>query len=258
MRRKLRTLVYEGKVARFNTAAFKDIFTERRIGQSLSITEYTDYLSDKLFVSQDTIKSWRSGINGPADIEKVNELASVLNVNIEKLLVEEKTMEIEKNTIIDTKMTDREKESLSKVYQVFYDFMTSYKNSDGFMCISDSEKYPIDEAYRKYEMLEETLKREYVFLKRTIYDALMEFVAEIMIDIFAGVDFEFEQRVYWNELTPEEKVEYEKAKSENYDIYTDYLVENGLGDPENEYGCNWVYNMEFRKLYEIINPFVEN
>lgn len=93
--------------------------------------ELFDMIADKTNVSCEAVKQWYGSYNGPADIEIVKGIASVLGIEFKKLIVareQEIKMEIHKE---ENHYNYSEKELIEEVYQRMYDFAKEYSDTAG-------------------------------------------------------------------------------------------------------------------------------
>lgn len=174
----LRTFFVNEKEMVFNVSLFQELFKKYAWKKCISYGAYEEELANYLFVDKSTVHNWRMNVNGPGDIEKIQQLAAFWNVNYECLLVEVKRMDTNVKMDIQIKLSDREKEALKSVYKAFLAYLEEFNSTTGFLVYPDGSEYSFGKAYILYENLCKALKLEYIDLKRTLYDELEKFINE--------------------------------------------------------------------------------
>lgn len=176
----------------FDTDAFKRLFKKKQKENELRIGEYEKVLADELFVTSDTVHAWRMHKNAPSDIDKLNSLAESLGTTPSSLI-----KEAEREDMIVT-LTDRQNEALRRIYAAVVEYLDDFLYSDGFT------SYWIDLKDKgiKHEHIEEHIwqiadakqhavrvaadKENYDLHGFPIYDAVIDFIDEDLMDIYDG------------------------------------------------------------------------
>jgi hypothetical protein len=98
-------------------------------GTSLSKCE--EALSKILGASKDTVHGWRIEKNGPIDLDKIKELATALGLKnyMDLLYTNEHKEDI---TPMEITVTERQLDSLKKIYDAFLLFFDEYERTEGF------------------------------------------------------------------------------------------------------------------------------
>ncbi len=174
----------------FNCQAFRTLINLQAKKRNLAKGALTDSLSKKLHVSADAINKWKSGTNGPADIETIRSIGAYFHVDWKHLL---------KNADGGNSMaqlTERQKDAAKRVYDVLIWFLEEFSNTEGFNSwwLEFKEKgsaAPEDDIYERITGMEDrvrlVLNQEYFDLHdHEIYDALCEFVGEDLVDVYNG------------------------------------------------------------------------
>lgn len=169
--KQLRTFIVDDKEMVFNQKLFGDLFIKKAAKNGFGIGNYEFEIADALYVDKSAVHNWRMEKNGPGDLEKIQSLAKLWNIDYKVLLMEVKTM----TTTLKNGLTDREKIALKNVYTSFLNYMKEFETSVGFVWNEDNTSYNMRYAYHLYEQAKYALELEYIDLKNTVYDRLMEF-----------------------------------------------------------------------------------
>lgn len=170
--KQLRAFLVDGREMVFHTERFHELFTKHAANQGMRIGHYEAEMSEALFVDQSAIHNWRLGVNGPGDMEKIRMIADLWHIKYENLLLEVETV----NTPMNVKtLTDSEKVALKNVYVAFLSYMDAFESTSGFIWNKDGSDYDINMAYALYYNAKRVLELEYIDLKATVFDDLMEF-----------------------------------------------------------------------------------
>ena len=187
--KQLRTFIVDDKEMIFNQEYFGKLFLKKAAQGGYRVGEYEFEVADALYVDKSAVHNWRMGINGPGDLEKIQLLANLWNINYKVLLMEVTTMT---TTKLNNGLTDREKTALKNVYTAFLNYMNVFENSTGFIWNEDNTSFNMMYAYNLYNQTKYTLESEYIDLKKTVYDKLMEFYnTELTYTLEASYDEEF-------------------------------------------------------------------
>lgn len=171
--KKLRTFWVNETEMIFNIRLFQELFIKYANKNNIGLGAYEEELASILFVDKSAVHNWRMNVNGPGNIEIIQNMARFWHINYETLLMEANDMNIEQD--MNTKrLTETEKAALKNVYREFLNYMEQFKNTTGFLLYEDGSDYQITNAYARYENLKLTLKMEYIDLKRTVYNQIQE------------------------------------------------------------------------------------
>lgn len=206
----------------FNIRLFQELFIKYANKNNIGLGAYEEALASVLFVDKSAVHNWRMNVNGPGNIEIIQNIARFWHINYETLFMEANDMNTEQDMNIK-RLTEAEKVALKNVYREFLNYMEQFKNTTGFLWYADGSDYQITNAYARYENLRLTLKMEYIDLKRTVYDKIEE--------LFNG---ELSYTLEESFLPEEETVEqyeadvmglYEHLLNTFYEIVDEYLVD---------------------------------
>lgn len=220
MSEKRRSYIFESEEYIFDFKAFQDLLLQykRCKGITSKMELYKD-IADRTKVGESTIRSWIRGVNAPNKLEDIKKIAEVLGVKNWGLLVK-KTMN---NRLIckdiTQSITDRQRESLKKIYNYILEFLDDFVETKGFcdcwkivtkpeyqdilmnktlkgkdvVRLCKTELYDYGET--KIDKLTKLIHREYLDLYRidTIYKDLLEYVEYDLFDTFNG-KFSYEYR----------------------------------------------------------------
>ena len=182
-----------GREVQFDIIKFNHLFKSKAHEAGTGLIKYEEVVANALSVDSSTIHNWRCVLNGPSDPEKVTSLEKFWEVEEGTLL-----KEVVMSTTEVTALTDRELEALKNFYISFKVFMDLYYNTEGFR--KDNCDY--DSAYNMYCTVKDALEREYIDLKKKLYDALEDFVDNDLYEILcdaADQDDEEESEMIKNE-----------------------------------------------------------
>lgn len=170
--KQLRTFIINEKEMIFNQKYFKEAFLKYASQKSIGIGDYEYEVAEALYVDKSAVHNWRMGVNGPGDIEKIQLLANLWNIKYELLLKEVNVMN---TTLNNKKLTDREKDSLKRVYSSLINYLKLFDKTSGFIWNEDGSDFDMRLAYVMYDQTKAVLEMEYIDLKRTVYDQLNDF-----------------------------------------------------------------------------------
>ena len=191
MEKNTKTFNIDGIFMQFDSIAFDKFFKTNQKKQGYRVLDYEVELGDKLNVSNNAIHNWRFGTNGPVDVDTIKELAKYLSINDYKLLLKkgrDKTMTV----------TERQKDSLKRIYDAVIEYLDKFDRTDGFNDIwhdlaeqGNDPKYIEDMLYELAESevhkVDLVIKKEYIEIhKLPVYDQLREYVWEDLYDTFDG------------------------------------------------------------------------
>lgn len=165
----LRTFTVNEKEMIFNVSVFQTLFKKRAVHNNMTLGAYEEELANHLFVDKSAVHNWRMNVNGPSDIDKIQQIADFLNVNYKILLTEAHDM-MEKNNV--ARLSESEKVALKNVYRTFMNYVNTFEATTGFLYNADGSEYQFGNAYALHDNLCSVLQYEYIDLKRTVYDEL--------------------------------------------------------------------------------------
>lgn len=211
-----RVYMVDDKKMRFSSKNFKNVFNAFCKVNSLKKQTAEQSIAENMNISPDTVHKWHYGMSNPSDLELVKELASAVQVNDFKTLLEN----IDGGNNMK-QLTDRQVTAVKKIYDICIWFLSEFNKTDGFNSywyplknqgIDDPEMSISNIAESKRVKVELVLDQEYFDLRDTdIYNELCEFVGEDLIDIYDGkisYAYRFEAFVEGNPTTSED---YNKA-----------------------------------------------
>lgn len=200
----------------FNFINFKKFFREKA---DHKIGDYEREIADALNVSEASIHAWRNNSNGPGDIEIIKNLAEHWNIDFMILLTEEKEIMVKE-------LTERQRDSVARIYKAISDFMIVFEESGGmFACFPrgfekfktvDEQVEYADTEYMKIRMI---CNAEYCNLgKHPIYEELYDFVEDSIPEMYAYDDkcdskMKFSYRQFYNDATEEVIIYREKLNA---------------------------------------------
>lgn len=134
----------EGRKYIFSSMNFKSIVSgyvglKRKTGKYTK-TELFKEIAQSVNVSLEAVKQWYGSYNGPADIEIVKAIASVIDIDFKELLVENK-----QERLMDTKIDNNEYvatteiELIKEVYKDMYSIAEEYSQTGGGFILSMPE-----------------------------------------------------------------------------------------------------------------------
>ena len=126
MQKKIKKYIVNGKAKQFDSFAFKKLFDERSNKLGISKLEYEMKLGELLCVSYNAIHNWRFGNNGPSDIDIIKKLANCLEICDYELLL------VDRKDDIIMKITERQKDSLKRIYDAIIEYLDRFRQTDGF------------------------------------------------------------------------------------------------------------------------------
>lgn len=173
----------------FDKCVFNSIFLKRKGDKKVG--EYEEILADLIGISASTIHSWRVGESSPSDIEKIIDVASVFDLNDYKTLLKKK------EGVVTMQITDRQKDSIKRIYDAVVVFFDTFDKTDGFnsywhkicgmyKCDKEVQNALYDIADAEHEKVRLVLKKEYIELFRLdLYEKLEEYVYDYILDTYA-------------------------------------------------------------------------
>lgn len=162
----MRTFVVEEKVMQFNLTFFNNIFKNKADIEKKKIGVLEEELATVLFVEKSTVHAWRNRVNGPSDLDKVEQIAKYFDLEMKDFLIEvedmfvntimgEEEKKMEKNAI---DFSDREKDAIKRVYVEMIRYMRLRNKYDKEMYESVNDYLMIQASW---DFLDETYLDEY-------------------------------------------------------------------------------------------------
>ncbi len=164
-------------------------YDRQRLGKKKNQSHIKEELAEKLFVSEETVKSWMYGTNGPSDLEQVKQMADYFGVEYHQLLAKEEEEMAEKSvhsgftgmaSEMQVQLTrDRVREIYSAVLGCIRKVISYYYTED---------TYEFDE-HESQEYYEET-KRAYTEANDACYkveNLLDDYLLDIPMDLYDRV-----------------------------------------------------------------------
>ena len=130
----------DGETYYFNFKEFQRAFRNYNLHinqETTTLTKCEELLAEKLGIGPGTVHGWRYEKNGPKDLDTVKELSAELGLESHmELLYTNEHMEEDKcmeNTIpVKITVTERQLDSLKKIYDAFIIFLDEYGRTEGF------------------------------------------------------------------------------------------------------------------------------
>lgn len=243
----------DGISYQFNFENFKRLFLDMS-KQYDGVGNYEMELAESIGVSKDTVHAWRNRKNAPSDIEKVEDLAKVLNVHINSLLFEiESSRENEVDTMSAGNMMNNisrrrvllgsEKAAVRRIYLELLNYLRKKEAyfqdlvawDEGWwkeVCIDDNED-ATDEVtmltweYENYSQYFEDFSSEHDDYYLDL-DKVKESLVEELVDMPGFIYGAFEKLI--------EKYSLELSRSfwteKHYEAMKHVLVVNGMEDTD--------------------------
>lgn len=187
----LKVFEYRNKSYQFDAKKFDAISKQYKSKKRKTLAGVEYEIASKINVSEDAVRNWRYGKNGPSSLEIIEQISKVLGLkDLTSLLVE---FEGEKKMYA---MNDRERIALKKVYDSIIDFLYEFAETDGFELVIDDMKSGTkceitenmyDEISKKLSNIHRTYNKEYFDLgKHEVYIELNEYINNYIYDMFDG------------------------------------------------------------------------
>ena len=153
-----------------------------------SFGKMTTQIAEELSVSDEAVRNWRKGLNGPSDSEKIADLETILGLEAGRLL---RTVQEESQV---ERLNERQLTAAKKIYDAIIEFLNEFKDTEGFNTIWLEKKRkgnedPVMATYdyieAKEKPIEVLLEKEFFDLRGTeLYDELNEFVYGDLVDTY--------------------------------------------------------------------------
>ncbi len=188
----LRQFIVNGRRAEFNKLAFQHYVKEKARREKIAISKLEEQIGISVGVSRDAVHHWIYKQGGPSDVERIVQLAKVLNVEDPAWLL----TFIDDGGIEMERLTDRQKTAAKRIYDICIWFLYEFNRTDGFndYWLKFKESGSQDPESDIYNMVEGMigkvnlmLDQEYFDLRGCdIYDDFCEYVSEELNEIYDG------------------------------------------------------------------------
>lgn len=187
----LKVFYYQGKKYQFDAKKFDVISKQYKHRKRVSLNSIESQIANTINISEEAVRNWRYEKNGPSELDMIQKIATVLEITDWTILLRE--INEGKEMIL---MTDREKDSLKRVYDSIVDFLYEFASTDGFNLVMDDIKNGVrceftekmyDEIEDKVSNVYRTHNKEYFDLGRhEVYNELNEYINNYVYDMFDG------------------------------------------------------------------------
>lgn len=215
----------------FDFDAFNKIFRMVKMEEKLKVSGLEEILAQEVGVTPSAIHNWRMQSNGPSDKEMIKKMASRFNLTSWESLT--KKVSGEKGEHM-ARITDKQMESLKRVYDGIIDFLDEFKRTGGFTQV----------LLTKYQDM----------LAKNPMDKVWEHVENSHANVFLIIEKEY---FYLHSLPVyEELCEY--AYNDLYDIYDEKMNPSFRLDPTEEGYVSTFddYSKALNRLKEIVEPYI--
>ena len=196
MEKKLKVYKLEGKEYTFNTDVFKNLFkdfkktTEKKTNKKITNLDLEYRISEYVNIGSDAVHAWYCGGNAPIGIEFVQKLAEFFQLQDFHLLL------LEKKEEVTMQITERQKDSLKRIYDAIIDYLEKFLKTDGFNDLwfdfrnqgyedkhIESKLYDTAEYEQDKVML--VVKKEYIELHRLpVYNQIVDYVQDTLTEVY--------------------------------------------------------------------------
>ena len=182
-----RKLIYNEEEYIFDFSSFKRYFTSKKDKDKVKVGDLEESLASYINITKEAIHNWRMGLNGPADIEIVKQIANFFDISDVTLLLT-KRKDVKTNMLNDLQV-----QAFKRVYDSILEFLVEFKETDGFNDLwFDVEGKPNDKkglvwdiVNEKHEVVMKALDKEYFYLKNTkVYNDLENYIYNDLYDIY--------------------------------------------------------------------------
>ena len=194
----MRTFVVDGKEMQFNLTFFNNIFKTKAKQEKKGIGEFEEELADAIFVEKSTVHAWRNRVNGPSDLDKVQQIAEFFKLEAKDFLLEVDEMityenrEVNKNQdVVVVEFGDREKDAFKRVYKEMLNFMDLRLKYDGEM-LDESRAFSMIDIELECWPEDQKDTEEYFYLEEDAMHGTLEGHLTSIYDSWADVDFNAE------------------------------------------------------------------
>lgn len=194
--RNLKVFQYQDIKVQFNAKSFDDLSKVYKQKKKVTLSSIEAEIAKEVRVSEEAVRNWRFGKNGPSELEMIQGIAKILELSDWTILLEK----YDGGNVVAT-ITDREKNALKRVYDSIIDFLYEFIDTDGFELVMYDVEHQIrsefteamyDDIADKVRNIHRILNKEYFDLGRhKVYNELNEYITTYIYDMFDG-KFTFE------------------------------------------------------------------
>lgn len=191
MEKKTRTYEIEGKTYEFDISMFNRIIESYKKNNDIKkSSDFQSLFCEKMNIGESTYRSWKSGNNAPSTMEDINKVATFFECN-SNLLLKEK---LEENM---TKATERQKDSLKRIYDAVIKYLDRFYSTSGFndlwadyidqgFSAKQIENTLYDIAEREIHKVQFVVDQEYIELFRLddVYQQLNDYITDCLIETY--------------------------------------------------------------------------
>lgn len=146
-----RVFEIDGTKYSFSPVKFKEAMSNfqgilRDEGKAYLLKDVSLYLSEQLSISEDALKKWRQGYNGPSDLDRIKEIASALKCDFIDLLTEvggKKTLEIRESDYQSINSSD---EAIRSIICDLLDIIESFGETKGYCVVPNKKNLLVSEG----------------------------------------------------------------------------------------------------------------
>lgn len=190
MQKETKIFNVDGTNMQFNSEAFNTFFKDYKKREEIKIQELESNLGEDLGVTRDAVHNWRFGQTGPSDIEMIQKISDYFGLSNYKVLLKER-----KEDVV-MQITERQKDSLKKIYDSIIDYLTIFDETDGFNDLwyrfVEQGVKPEHVENRLYDVAESeqrkvihVFQKEYIIIhKLEVYPKLEEYIYDDLGDIY--------------------------------------------------------------------------
>jgi transcriptional regulator with XRE-family HTH domain len=132
-----RTFEADGKICKFSTVGFKHAITKYQMmlkseNKPFLIKDISESMANELNISVEALSNWRKGYNGPSDLERVKEVAAVLQCDYKELLEMQGGQNNMVSKDVTYEMVNTEKEALYSVIGDLLEIVECFGRTNGY------------------------------------------------------------------------------------------------------------------------------
>ncbi len=200
-------------------------YDQQRLGKKINQSHIKGELAEKLFVSEEAVKSWMYGTNGPSDLEQVKQIADYFGIEYHQLLEkEEKEMEAVSsfNGMANEVQMQYTKGKVREVYDALLDCIytaLNYYDTEevDYKSGMTGEEYEVSfrttyqDTDKSRAKVLNLIKRQLLDIPETLYNQVEQYV---MTDIATVIECAF--AFLPDEDDPESLIENDQMMAEEY------------------------------------------
>lgn len=237
----MRTFVVDGKEMQFNLTFFNNIFKTKAKQEKKGIGEFEEELADAIFVEKSTVHAWRNRVNGPSDLDKVQQIAEFFKLEVKDFLLEVEEMMID-NTVVEEKeevklsfeFGARERDAFKRVYVEMLHFMRMRKKHDEELLKAAQDYFMTQNAWDELTIEE---KNEYFEMGEDYDEATLDGHLYEIEKKWEPVDFD-EQLEKVSEVLQEELVDLPRMLYIALEVFIANLEQTNSDDVDVEHYSN--------------------